>query len=215
MFLYCQPMDLDIKTQYLFNSRDDFAIKTRHKFIELFTFRDWTMKEFILSILFKWMPPKDVDKRQIFFRYFWEEYCDQNSDKYFSPDNVEIILSCILFFIEKKQKKLKHSRVTLEQFVDYAGEQGENIISIDEAQRYHKEIQDGTFLPSELSIKLGVEGKYSTDRNVNFIRKVKKFGWRATPGDIFFLERTKFYKLELRGTKIRKKEIWFNQDETK
>lgn len=60
-----------------------------------------------------------------------------------------------------------------------------------------------------------MEGKFTADRNVDFIRKVKKFAWKATPGDIFFWERTRMYMLQSKGLKIRKKELSLNQAETK
>jgi len=214
-FLYSLPVDFSKKTSYMFDTRDGFAQKVKNKFVECFSFSNLTVKDFLLLIITKLSPPSDCDKRQQFYRYFWEEYALQNSEKFITPDNVEIILNCIFFFVEKKQQKLKHSKVTLDQFVSYAEEQGESLITVEEAKRYYTEIQENKFLPHFLDIKIGIEGKYSTDKNVNFIRKVKNFAWKATPGDLFFWERTKMYKLQFKGLKIKKKEICLDEKETK
>jgi hypothetical protein len=199
----------------MFNSNDEFALKVKSKFAQWFTFFDVKLKDFLLMILKKLFPPLDPDKRQSFYRFFSEEYAAQNNDKFISADNIEILLNCIFFFIEKQEKKLKHSRVTLDQFISYAEEQGENIISAEEVKRYFKEIQSNTFLPHHLDIKIGIEGKYKADKNFNFVKNSKNFGWRATPGDIFFWERTKMYKLELKGMKIRRKEVCIDENDSK
>lgn len=214
-FLYCLPIDLTSKLTYMFDTTDDFALKVKSKFVECFSFFDMRIKEFLLSILRKICPPQDFDKRQAFYQFFCEEYSVQNPNKIISGDNVIMILNCIFFFIDKQRKKLKHNKVTLEQFLTYAEETGEAIITTEEAELYFNQIQTGKFLPSDVEVRVGSEGKYAADKNVDFIRKVKKFAWKATPGDIFFWERTQMYKLDLKGMKIRKKEISLNQNETK
>lgn len=141
-FLYCLPIDMKLKTKFMFDSKDDFALKVKSKFIECFSFFDVRIKEFLLIILTKACPPADYDQRQDFYKFFCEEYSNQNPDKMVSADNILMILNCIFFFIDKQKKKLKHSRVSLEQFLTYAEDTGENIITKEEAEKYFKEIQD-------------------------------------------------------------------------
>lgn len=141
-FLYCMPIDMKAKTKFMFDTSDDFALKVKSKFVECFSFFDMRIKEFLLAILTKVCPPSDYDKRQAFYKFFCEEYSNQNPDKMISADNVLMILSCIFFFIDKQRKKLKHSKVSFEQFLTYAEDTGENIITKDEAEKYFKEIQE-------------------------------------------------------------------------
>lgn len=57
------------KTKYMFESKDDFALKVKSRFVECFSFFDLRMKDFILQILTKLSPPTDYDERQSFYKF--------------------------------------------------------------------------------------------------------------------------------------------------
>jgi hypothetical protein len=103
-FLYTQPINLQKKTEYMFNSKDDFALKVKAKFVECFSLFDIRIKDFLLLILQKVSPPSDDDQREALYKFFCNEYANQNPDKMCCGDDVEVIIKSIFQMIFRHNK---------------------------------------------------------------------------------------------------------------
>ena len=106
--IFTQPYGLLEKSQFLFDSKDEFSYEVRDSFLTLFNFKDLTMKELLIEIHTRISPPVDSEKKAQFYEDICDEYYSQNQHRKISSQNILFMLSSTFFVItdlKHKQRK--------------------------------------------------------------------------------------------------------------
>lgn len=214
-YIYTQPIGLVEKSKYLYDSKDKFAVEVREWFYTLFNLENLSMKDFLLTIHTKVSPPVDSDRKADFYDCFWKEYSSQNHHRKTKPENVLFILSSTFFVITDQKHKNRRGGISLEQYLNYVNQYGDDFITISQAKTYFREIQEGKFLEDFVKIIISVDGIHKYENNIHFMQNVHKILPKVTVGDPFFTERTLVSKLQLNKKNITQKEISIHEKEKK
>ena len=214
-FIYTQPIGLVEKSKYLFDSKDEFAIEVKECFYTLFNLENLSLKDFLLTIHTKVSPPWDSERKADFYDCFWKEYSSQNHHKKTNPENVMFMISSTFFVLTDQKHKNRRGGISLEQYLGYVKEYGDDFITISQAKTYFKEIQEGKFLEDFVKIMISVDGIHKYEDNINFMKNVHKILPQATIGDPFFSNKTRVLKLQLKKRNVTEKKIWLNEKEKK
>lgn len=209
--LFTQNYGLEDKSEYLFNSKDAFNVSVKEIFFTLFDFENLSLKEFLVAVHEKVLPPFDSDKKADFYSKLCQEYCSQNHHRNVNPDNVEFMLSCTFFVISGQKQNLKRGGISFEQYVKYAETHGDDFISPRQAEVYFEEIISGKFLPDTTMFQLHSDGAHRYEQNMQFMRNLHKMNESVNTDDPFFSERCKVKKLQYKKLGVGNKEICINE----
>lgn len=117
------------------------------------------------------------------------------------------MISSTFFVLTDQKHKNRRGGISLEQYLGYVKEYGDDFITISQAKTYFKEIQEGKFLEDFVKIMISVDGIHKYEDNINFMKNVHKILPQATIGDPFFSNKTRVLKLQLKKRNVTEKKI--------